>query len=163
MTYLLDANVFISAKNLHYGLDFCPAFWEWLALKNEEDVVFSIEQVGDEPLAGEDDLARWANARGSKFFRRLGADDFAAMATVSSWTQGQGYDPAAVSLFFQVADYYLIAGALAGGHVVVTHEVPSSSRRRIKIPNVCAGVGVKVMSPYAMLRAEHARFVLGDG
>ena len=26
--YLLDANVFIQAKNLHYGFDFCPAFWE---------------------------------------------------------------------------------------------------------------------------------------
>ena len=25
-TYLLDSNVFIQAKNLHYGLDFCPAF-----------------------------------------------------------------------------------------------------------------------------------------
>ena len=30
MTYLLDANVFIQAKNIHYGLDFCPAFWGWL-------------------------------------------------------------------------------------------------------------------------------------
>ena len=30
MAYLLDANVFISAKNLHYGFDFCPAFWDWL-------------------------------------------------------------------------------------------------------------------------------------
>jgi hypothetical protein len=28
--YLLDANVFIQAKNLHYGFDFCPAFWAWL-------------------------------------------------------------------------------------------------------------------------------------
>jgi len=26
MSYLLDANVFMAAKNLHYGLDFCPAF-----------------------------------------------------------------------------------------------------------------------------------------
>ena len=26
MAYLLDANVFISAENLHYGFDFCPAF-----------------------------------------------------------------------------------------------------------------------------------------
>jgi hypothetical protein len=32
MAYLLDANVFISAKNLHYGLDFCPAFWDWLII-----------------------------------------------------------------------------------------------------------------------------------
>ena len=34
MAYLLDANVFIQAKNLHYGLDFCPAFWEWLIVNN---------------------------------------------------------------------------------------------------------------------------------
>lgn len=28
--FLLDANVFIQAKNLHYGFDFCPAFWSWV-------------------------------------------------------------------------------------------------------------------------------------
>ena len=33
MAYLLDANVFIQAKNLHYGLDFCSAFWDWLIVK----------------------------------------------------------------------------------------------------------------------------------
>ena len=26
MAYLLDADVFIRAKNLHYGFDFCPGF-----------------------------------------------------------------------------------------------------------------------------------------
>ncbi len=30
MPYLLDSNIFIQAKNLHYGFDFCPAFWDWL-------------------------------------------------------------------------------------------------------------------------------------
>lgn len=30
MQYLLDANVFIEAKNRYYGFDFCPAFWNWL-------------------------------------------------------------------------------------------------------------------------------------
>ena len=34
MSYLLDADVFIQAKNLHYGLDFCPAFWDWLIATN---------------------------------------------------------------------------------------------------------------------------------
>ena len=24
MLYLLDTNIFIQAKNLHYGMDFCP-------------------------------------------------------------------------------------------------------------------------------------------
>jgi len=48
MTYLLDANVFIQAKNLHYGLDFCPAFWDWLVIQNSAGQVLSIEKVGDD-------------------------------------------------------------------------------------------------------------------
>ena len=65
MAYLLDANVFIQAKNLHYGLDFCPAFWDWLIAHNGAGRVFSIEKVGDEIEAGADELATWAVARGT--------------------------------------------------------------------------------------------------
>ena len=58
MTYLLDANVFIAAKNLHYGLDFCPAFWDWLVAGNESQRVFSVEKVGDELKAVEGPTVR---------------------------------------------------------------------------------------------------------
>jgi len=68
MAYLLDTNVFIEAKNLYYGLDFCPAFWDWLTLNNVNLKVFSIEKVGDEIDEGRDELAQWANQRGSDFF-----------------------------------------------------------------------------------------------
>lgn len=63
MAYLLDANVFIEAKNRYYGLDFCPAFWAWLIAANAEGKVFSIERVGAELKAGNDALAKWAAAR----------------------------------------------------------------------------------------------------
>lgn len=43
---------------------------------------------------------------------------------------------------------------------MVTHEVPSGSTRKIKIPNVCIGLGIKCMTPFQMLRVEGARFVL---
>ena len=68
MSYLLDANVFIQAKNLHYGFDFCPAFWDWLIQNNDAKKVFSVEKVGDEVLAIADELADWANDRGPGFF-----------------------------------------------------------------------------------------------
>ncbi|MFO7535316.1 MAG: DUF4411 family protein [Kiritimatiellia bacterium] len=68
MAYLLDANVFIQAKNLHYGLDFCPAFWEWLIAASTGKQVFSIEKVADEIDAGADELAGWAAARDAEFF-----------------------------------------------------------------------------------------------
>ena len=57
MAYLLDADVFIRAKNLHYGFDFCPAFWDWLIQQSQGGQVYSIEKVGDELLAGDDELA----------------------------------------------------------------------------------------------------------
>ncbi|MBT9546450.1 MAG: DUF4411 family protein [Candidatus Sericytochromatia bacterium] len=162
MTYLLDANVFIQAKNLHYGLDFCPAFWQWLIEKHELGVVFSIDKVEDELTAGADELTAWVRQQKSGFFIHTGALVLAQFSAVSTWVTAQHYEPAAISTFFQVADFYLIAHALSSSHVVVTHEVPAASTRRIKIPNVCAGLGLRFMTPYEMLRHERAQFVLGQ-
>jgi hypothetical protein len=160
--YLIDSNVFIQAKNLHYGFDFCPAFWQWLDTEHANGTVFSIERVRDELLGGEDELAEWAKARGAEFF--LPPDDaiIPSLGTLSAWaSSGDFYEPAAANQFLQVADYYLVAYAHAHGFHVVTHEVAQASPKRIKIPNACIALGVKSMSPYEMLRTEKARFVLG--
>ena len=161
MAYLLDADVFIRAKNLHYGFDFCPAFWDWLVQQSQGGQVYSIEKVGDELLAGADELSNWAGDRGDDFFLPPDAALLPALAKVSSWATGQSYDQAAVSTFFQKADYYLVAQACASQYTVVTHEIPSISSRKIKIPDVCIGLGIKCMTPYEMLKKERARFVLG--
>lgn len=161
--YLLDANIFIQAKNLHYGFDFCPAFWEWLTEKNRRGEVGSIEKVGDELLAGQDDLADWANAQGKPFFASPDNSVLPALSSVSAWATSQQYEPAAIATFLQVADYWLVAHAVAHKSIVVTHEVPAASVKKIKIPNACIGLGVTCVSPYEMLRRERARFVLGAG
>ncbi|SHF47085.1 protein of unknown function [Ruegeria intermedia] len=162
-TYLLDANVFIQAKNLHYGFDFCPAFWEWLGVQNTAGKVASIEKVADEIASGEDDLSNWAQAMGRAFFRPADDAVLPALGTVSTWASGQGYDPAAVATFLQVADYWLVSHALAHRCTVVTHEVPANSAKKIKIPNACIGLKVDCITPYEMLRREKAKFVLGKG
>ena len=160
MNYLIDANVFIQAKNLHYGFDFCPAFWEWLTLANDAQRVFSVEKVGDELLAGNDELAEWARERGVKFFLTPDVEVIDAFGRVSRWVSEQSYEPVAVNTFLQVADSFLVAHALAHQFVVVTHEIPADSRKRVKIPNICIGLGIRFMTPYEMLRVERARFVL---
>jgi Domain of unknown function (DUF4411) len=66
-----------------------------------------------------------------------------------------------VNTFFQVADYYLVAHALAHKCTVITHEIASNGITKVKIPNVCIGLKVKCMTPYEMLRLERAKFVLG--
>ena len=159
-SYLLDANIFIQAKNLHYGFDFCPAFWDWLVVQNEAGKVASIEKVGDELRAGNDALATWAAERGDAFFLRPHEAVVPALGTVSHWANGSGYQAAAVATFLQVADYWLVAHALAYNCTVVTHEVPADTIYKIKIPNACIGLGLRCMNPYDMLRLERARFVL---
>lgn len=161
MSYLLDANVFMSAKNLHYGLDFCPAFWDWLVHRSNTGSVFSIDKVADEIEAGQDELSDWARNHGDALFRRTPPTLAPQFTQVSTWATGQQYTPAAINTFLQMADFYLIAHALAGNHVIVTHEHPSNSSNRIKIPDACVGLGVRFMTPYQMLRIERARFVLG--
>jgi len=158
--YLLDANVFIQAKNLQYGFDFCPAFWDWLDQQFAAGRVASIEKVLDELKAGGDDLSAWAVARPG-LFKQPDAPVVSSLRTVSEWVVSAQYDPAAVSTFLQDADYYLVADAYAHGLVVVSHEVPANSVKKVKIPNVCIALGIKSMSPYEMLRVERARFVLG--
>ncbi|MGH9044785.1 MAG: DUF4411 family protein [Acidimicrobiales bacterium] len=160
MAYLLDANVFIQGKNLHYGFDFCPGFWDWIDDSHAAGSVFSIDKVSDELVAVDDDLAGWARTRPDGFFLGADASLIPSLQATSTWANGAGYEPAAVATFLQVADYYLVAHAHAHGHVVVTHEVISASTKRIKIPNACLGMGVRYLTPFEMLRTERARFVM---
>lgn len=150
MAYLLDADVFIQAKNLHYGFEFCPAFWDWLIAANTARNVFSIEKVADELKAGSDELADWAGRRAPGFFLEPGLGHWPAIPTSGG-----------LNTFLQLADYYLVAHALAHGQTVVTHEIPSTSTKRIKIPDACLGLRIKCVTPFEMLRNEKARFILG--
>lgn len=65
-----------------------------------------------------------------------------------------------MNTFLQGADCYLVAHAHAHSHQVVTHERVDAGRSRIKIPVACVAMGVTCMTPFEMLRAERARFVL---
>lgn len=162
MAYLLDANVFIAAKNLHYGFDFCPGFWDWLRRAHQSGTVASIEKVGDELTAGQDELARWAQTLPDGFFVRPDATTIPSLSTVATWVNNQpNYSPAAKSTFLQIADYYLVAQAHAGKHIVVTHERHNNSVHVVKIPSVALGVGLTCVTPFEMLRRERVRLVLG--
>ena len=146
MAYLLDANVFITAKNLYYGIDFCPGFWKWIESKGAERLVCSISKVKDEITSGDDELAEWVKTLPQEFFLQPQQSDVEALQRISSWAAGGSYDQAAVAQFLQIADYYLCAQALGGEHTVVTLETPADGRRRIKIPNVCIAMGVSYIN-----------------
>ena len=164
--YLIDTNVFIEAKNRHYGFDFCPAFWDWLIDQNHTRNIASIDEVAKELHVVDDDLASWARRQNASFFLPKNEKVVQQAGLVSDWVcnSNNGYRDNAITTFLAAADYWLVAHALALECTVVTHEIRVSvnSKKHIKIPNVCDGFNLGCINPYEMLRVEGARFVLGS-
>ena len=162
MCYLLDANTLIQAKNQYYGFDICPGYWDWLADAHKRGVIHSVQKVREEISKGKDELSAWvAGSIPPAFFLSPDTATAKAFGDVSTWVAQQGFDPAVVSHFMSGADYYLVSYALGHpGLTVVTHEVLSDSKKRIKIPNVCLGLKIPWENTFSMLAREKARFVL---
>jgi hypothetical protein len=161
MAYLLDANVFIEAKNRHYRFGVCPGFWDWLLQANAADILFSVSKVRDELVRRGDDLSVWAKARPTSFFLPIDAVVLQYYAQIAKWVAGRKCQQNAKADFLNGADPWLIAHALAYRHTVVTAEVPAPDAvRRIKIPDVCLAHSVPYTGPFQMLDEAGARFVL---
>lgn len=165
MAYCLDANTFIEAKNRYYGLDFCPAFWDWLDREAEGDELLCVRAIYDEIAGGGDDLAGWVRARnGHKWLCRIDAEEVqTAFQAVVRHVEGRRghYTDDAITRFMAGADPWLIAYCLAFGHTLVTHErADPNAHRVVKIPDVCAALGVACIDGFQLIRDLNARFVL---
>lgn len=156
--YLVDSDVFIQAKNRHYGFNFCPAFWDWLDREHANGLLASVAAVGAELVAGGDQLSTWARAR-QALFLAPDAPVLAELQRASHWAHANYMAPGPAT-FLAGADSYLVAHAAAHNHIVVTHELPADSPSKIKIPNACRALGVAYINVFDLLRAEGARFVL---
>lgn len=160
MKYLLDTNTFIEAKNDYYRFSFCPGYWVWLVNKNQEEIIYSIEKIKEELLAGNDDLTDWAKQSPKELFINQIPNLGTSLALVAQWTNSKNFTDPAKSVFFSSADYYLIAYAHALNYTLVTRERSDpNSRRRVKIPDACLGVGVKYMSPFELMETERANLI----
>ena len=136
MTYLLNTNIFITAKN-ELPMDVYPSFWQVLSQLAANGSFKSIKKVEDE--------IRKDNNLPEDFFITENAETLVALSTVSQWaTMSQVYTQAAKMEFVSVADSWIIAEALSQSVTVITHEAPDPlCKKRVKIPDVCNAVGVK--------------------
>jgi hypothetical protein len=160
MAFLLDANAFIEAKKRYYAFDICPGYWDFLDRQAAAGQIVSIEAVRDEILERDDDLAAWAKVR-PELFPGTTPDQLPHLQTLAAWVRDQSYQPAAIADFLSSADYYLIAAAMAGGHTLVTLELPApAAKKRVKIPEPCVAHNVAYINPFVMLRRLGARFTL---
>lgn len=159
--YLIDSDVFIDAKNRHYGFAIVPGFWEWMSKAHLDGVVDTVDRVVQEVLAGDDELSAWMRDQPDSFGLKPGPDDQTALRQLSDWAVSAQYRQGAASIFLGSGDYFLVGQALSLSATVVTQEEPAPmAQKSIKIPDACRAVGVPWVSPFAMLKEQGARFTL---
>lgn len=152
--YILDANIFIEAKNRYYAFNLCPGFWDSLLHHNSMGNLESIDRVGKELLEGKDNLAAWSKEVSGLFASTETEFVVADYGAVIQWVQSQDrFNDAAKSEFSSGVDAWVIAYAKANNAIVVTQEVSEpKSRKDVKIPDVCNHFNVKYTNTFDMLQ-----------
>jgi hypothetical protein len=162
--YLLDANTLIEAKNRHYGMDFCPAFWDFIELEATKTTLASIDMVYDELKEYGDDLSQWVKDRKKLIYNISSANldiQKKFMKIADFVNKHPVYSQSEKDRFLSGADPWLIACASVMECVIVTHEVivPANSKK-VKIPNIAQNFEVSWISPFDMIRKLGGKFVL---
>ena len=159
--YILDANVFIEAKQTWYAFDICPGFWDWLVGAADDELIASTPAVYEELLPFEDELSEFARANDHIFFEHS-RELFDATKVVNQWVESHaGFSRAHKASFLAGADPEVVACGMLTGACVVTHEkLVGEDSTKVKVPNVCKAHDVEYMRAYDMLRKHDARFSL---
>ncbi|EMB9112655.1 TPA: DUF4411 family protein [Klebsiella pneumoniae] len=163
--YLIDANVFIEAKNKYYNMSFCPAFWDWLLRECAGQHIFSIQGIYDELVTGNDELRTWAMNNRHFFLPVSDEDTQRNLTMVAAYVAERQLNVpmAAIAMaeFLRGADTWLIAKAITTGATIVTHErLDLQCKRKFLIPNVCNHFGVRYVDTFALLQQLNASFIL---
>jgi hypothetical protein len=159
MPYLLDANIFITAKHT-MPTDIWPTFWARLSEMMLSGQIYTIDKVKEEIDHGNDELTQWMKANAPRcFFISADSDVMAKYAEVQNWASSSGrFKQSALSEFASVADSYLVATAAAKDMIIVTYEASAPEiKKRVKIPDACQALSVDYCDLNAVLRALNVK------
>ncbi len=157
--YVVDTNFFIEAHRAHYPFDVVTSFWDKVMELAGQGIIISIDKVKNEIYGNNDDLEEWCKTNLPNDFFKETAPAINEYRAVISWANGRTdhYRPAALAEFLDAdeADAFIVAYALVdqANRIVVTQEVSEpTNRKKVKIPDVCSGVGIRSLNTLEMLR-----------
>lgn len=165
--FLLDANVFIEARDRYYAYDICPGFWPALIQAHTAKHVFSLDRIHGELVPKKkdewDDIARWINEKvPTTFFKRTEDQVVIDLSqNLVNWVYSQPqFMDSAKAEFATVADGWLVAYAVTNGLTVVTQEVYApTAKKSVPVPNLCEEFDVDYVNTFAMLRSLKVKFI----
>lgn len=166
MKYLIDTNILIQAKNIHYRMSAFSCIWQWLQETSEVKI---LDAVFTEILRQDDELKDWVinlhELNPEKFLVSTDIDTQYYYGEVSEHVMANYEAGDARNNFLSPikADAKLIAKTLAlssdnDKHCIINAETPNRSTSKPSIPNVCKHFGVNYKSFYDVLEDLNASF-----
>ena len=168
--FLFDSDSLITAKNLHYSPNFCPAFWDWIISGNKHSIFFTIDRVADEMKNGKEDdyLRKFFELHQDSLVIKTKKDHkcLAKYAEIQQWAnavwakaKGKSASKTAKALEIfakeQTADPWLVAYASVYGFVIVSNEASAfASQTSVKLPDVANAFEVKVIKLHELLHSH---------
>lgn len=164
MPYLLDTDVLVASKRIHYHPDFCQLFWDWVDAGHGSGLFYSLDKVKDELEGGDDEdlLKQWAKRPHLKSFFLSSKPYTANWQRLAQWasTRSPSFTPGALAKFLDIksADAWLIAYASGnpGWHVVTNEVSAPDSKKDVKLPDAAQALGVQTF-PLGRILRLHAR------
>lgn len=141
-------------------MDLFPSFWDELGRLLESGTAVLHKTVLDELKRHKDPLVDWIGGLSGVKALDAGQPTLEKYLEVCEWAENQSYTAQALREFESPtrADAWLCAEAWASGMTLVTYETHSNSRNRVKIPDVCSGLGIKCVGGFDFMRSQGFRF-----
>lgn len=157
--YLLDSNVFIQSEH-NIPQDIFEGFWRELGSLLESGTAVLHQTVADELKRKQDPLVNWLKDLDGVEPMAPGNETLEKYLEVCAWADEQNYESRALREFKAEsrADAWLCAEAMASDLTLVTYETASNSIKKVKIPNVCAGMGIRCIGGFGFMRAQGFHF-----
>lgn len=157
--YVVDSNFFIEAHRKSYPIDIAFSFWSKVKQLAEDGKMISIDKVKNEIYDKNDALEEWCRANLPDDFFKDSSAVMPEYGQVSTWviSKSEHYMQNALNEFLDAdeADAFIVAYALSdlGNRVVVTQEISEPNRKnKVKIPDACDALKVKVVNTMDMFR-----------
>jgi predicted nucleic acid-binding protein len=156
--YCLDANVLIQAWQKYYSPKICPDYWDILNSLGKQGQIFIAEEVKDEIVKSEDELAKWLKKSSIPVHK---PDE----KVIACWQKILQADPLHKFLVDNIkgrslADPWVISHAMKMNATLVTKENKETAlnTKRIKIPNVCDNMGVRWINDFEFVQELDIKF-----
>ncbi len=154
---IVDSNFFIQAHRDTYPLDVATSFWQKISQLAANEQIMSIDKVKAELHRNKDALTDWCDINLPSGFFVASSAVVGHYATVINAARNRQppYNQRALDTFFDAdeADAWLIAHALSTGSAIVTYETSQPLKiARVKIPDICAPLGIRTLTTIEMFR-----------